>query len=416
MYNDINPNRPSRFYLFMVVAIFSFALGWQANSLGLLDGGVKKIENEVENGKSIVPAIKDQGHANVDMRLFWKVWGELEDRYVDKEVIENESMVYGSIKGMVRALDDPYTVFMTPEESKQFSESLEGTLEGIGAELTVKDKKLIIVTPLRKSPAEKAGLLAGDEIYKIDGELAEDMTMVDAIMKIRGKKGTTVTLTIIRQKLEKPFDVSITRANIDIESVTMEKLDGGIVYLSVNQFNEKTNDEFGKAISEMILNEPKGLIVDLRYNGGGYLEIAVQLLSYLLPKDTPAVVIKERGKSDEIRKTNGNPKLLNVPLVVIVNDSSASASEIMAGAIQDHKRGVILGTKSFGKGSVQEVQKFTDGSSMKITIAKWFTPTGRTIDKVGLTPDIAVEITEKDIENTYDRQKEEAIKYLKNLK
>lgn len=412
MYNDINPNRPSRFYLFIVVALFSFALGWQANTLGLMDGGVKKVEKE----EKIVPIIKDQGHDNVDMRLFWKVWGELEDRYVDKKVIENESMVYGSIKGMVNALDDPYTVFMTPEESKQFSESLEGTLEGIGAELSVKDKKLIIMTPLRKSPAEKAGLLAGDEIYKIDGELAENMNLIDAVMKIRGKKGTTVTLTIIRQKLEKPFDVSITRANIDIESVTMEKLDGGIVYLSVNQFNEKTNDEFGKAISEMILNEPKGLIVDLRYNGGGYLEIAVQLLSYLLPKDTPAVVIKERGKSDEIRKTNGNPKLLNVPLVVIVNDSSASASEIMAGAIQDHKRGVILGTKSFGKGSVQEVQKFTDGSSMKITIAKWFTPTGRTIDKVGLTPDIAVEITEKDIENTYDRQKEEAIKYLKNLK
>lgn len=412
MYNDINPNRPTRFYLFIVVAIFSFALGWQVNSLGLLDGGVKKVEKE----ESIVPVARDQGHDNVDMRLFWKIWEELEDRYVDKEVIENESMVYGSIKGMVRALDDPYTVFMTPEESKQFSESLEGTLEGIGAELTVKDKKLVIVTPLRKSPAEKAGLLAGDEIYEIDGELAENMTLVDAIMKIRGKKGTTVTLTIIRQKLAMPFDVSITRDNIDIESVTMEKLDDGIVYLSVNQFNDKTNDEFGKAISGMILDEPKGLIVDLRYNGGGYLEIAVQLLSYLLPKDTPAVVIKERSKSDEIRRTNGNPKLLNVPLVVIVNDSSASASEIMAGAIQDHKRGIILGTKSFGKGSVQEVQKFTDGSSMKITIAKWFTPNGRTIDKVGLTPDIAVEITEEDIKNTYDRQKEEAIKYLKNLK
>mgnify|MGYP001613493903 CR=1 FL=1 len=204
--------------------------------------------------------------------------------------------------------------------------------------------------------------------------------------------------------------------SIDIESVTVEKIDGNIVYLSVNQFNDKTNEEFGKAISALILNEPKGLIVDLRFNGGGYLDISVQLLSYLLPKDTPAVVIKERNKKDEILKTNGNPKLLNVPLVVIVNDSSASASEIVAGAIQDHKRGVILGAKSFGKGSVQEVEKFSDGSSIRLTIAKWFTPNGRNIDKVGLTPDVIVEITEDDITKTYDRQKEEAVKYLKNLK
>lgn len=393
--------------------MFSFALGWQASSIGLLDGGVEKIEKTADK---IIPPVSDQNRGDVDMRLFWKVWGELEDRYVDEKIIENESMVYGAIKGMVSALDDPYTVFMTPEESRQFNENLEGTLEGIGAELTVKDKKLIIVTPLRKSPAEKSGLLAGDTIYKINGELAENMTLIDAIMKIRGKKGTTVKLTILRQKLDKPFEVSIVRDSIDIESVTVEKLDDGIVYLSVNQFNDKTNTEFGKAVSEMILNEPKGLIVDLRYNGGGYLDIAVQLLSYLLPKDTAAVVIKERAKDDSILKTNGNPKLLNVPLVVIVNDSSASASEIVAGAIQDHKRGVILGTKSFGKGSVQEVEKFTDGSSIRLTIAKWFTPNGRTIDKVGLTPDIAVEITEEDIKKTYDRQKEEAIKYLKNLK
>ena len=412
MYNEIGPKRSYKFYAYILVAVLSFAIGWEASRLGFFTTNVVKIDNKsaVSTDQSMLE--KD----GVDMGLFWKIWGELANKYVDESILKNEDMVYGAIKGMVSALEDPYTDFMTPQETVQFNESLEGTLEGIGAELTVKDKKLTIVSPLRKSPAERAGLLSGDIIYKIEGKPTDDMGVAEAITKIRGKKGTTVTLTIIRAKLEKPFDVTIVRDSIDIKSVTEEKLDNGIVYLGVNQFNEKTNEEFSKYIADLIINEPKGLIIDLRYNGGGYLDIAVQLLSYLLPKDTPAVIIKERGKKDDTRLTNGNPKLLNVPLVVIVNDSSASASEIMAGAIQDQKRGVILGIKTFGKGSVQEVEKFSDGSSLKLTIAKWFIPLGRTINHEGLTPDIFVEIKEEDIKNEYDRQKEEAIKYLENLK
>ena len=239
------------------------------------------------------------------------------------------------------------------------------------------------------------------------------MSLIDAIMGIRGEKGTTVTLTIIRENVDESFDVSIVRDSIDIESVTAEKLDGEIVYLSVNQFNDNTKEEFGKAISEMILEEPKGLIVDLRYNGGGYLDISVDLLSYLLPSETLAVTLKEIGEEDNEYYTNGNPKVLDVPLVVIVNESSASASEIVAGAVQDHQRGIVLGTQSFGKGTVQEVETFFDNSSIRLTIAKWFTPNGRDIDKHGLTPDIIVEITEEDIVNEYDAQKEAAIEYLR---
>lgn len=401
-------NRPNRFYIYVIIVVFSFALGWQARSLGLFGSGSIKVDQTIVN-------VKDDGRDGVDMTLFWQVWELLDEKYVDASVLKDESMVYGSIKGMVNAINDPYTVFMTPEESKQFMDGLEGTLEGIGAELTVKDKQLVIVSPLRKSPAEKAGLMAGDIIEKINGESASDMTLIDAIMKIRGKKGSTVTLTIAREKLEKPFDVSIVRDSIDIESVTMEKLDGDIVYLAVNQFNSRTNDQFGKAISELILKEPKGLIVDFRFNGGGYLESAVQLLSYLLPKDAEVVELVERGKEDEIKKANGNPKLLNVPLVILVNESSASASEIVAGAIQDHKRGVIMGTKTFGKGSVQEVEYFPDGSSIRLTIAKWLTPDGRSIDKTGLTPDMVVEMSEEDIKKEVDTQKEAAVKYLKEL-
>lgn len=405
-------NQRSRYHIvvYLIIAVFSFVLGWQATTFGLL-GDFKNDVSKIDK----ISVEKEAPEDEVDLGLFWTVWKELEEKYIDESTVIPEKMVYGAIKGFVDALNDPYTVFMTAKESAEFNDSLEGTLEGIGAELTVENHNLVIVSPLRKSPAEKAGLLPGDIIFKINEKLASDMTLFDAIMSIRGKKGTTVTLTIIRENLDEPFDVSIVRDSIDIESVTVEKLDNGIVYLSVNQFNDKTNDEFGKAVSEMVLNEPKGLIVDLRYNGGGYLDIAVELLSYLLPADSKAVIIKQRGKEDEIMKTNGNPKLLNIPLVVLVNEGSASASEIMAGGIQDHKRGVIMGTKTFGKGTVQEVSSFSDGSSIRLTIAKWFTPNERDIDKVGLIPDVIVELTDEDITNKYDRQKEEAIKYLVNL-
>lgn len=406
---NIEPRRPHRIFLYAFVAAISFFLGWQVPVSGIL-GDVNG-----EGGSDISKLVGAAETREADLSLFWKVWKELEEKYVDVGAFDEEALVYGSIKGMVKALDDPYTEFMTPEESKQFTEGLEGTLEGIGAELTVEEKSLVILSPIKGSPAEKAGLKSGDIIYKINGEIATDMTLVEAITKIRGPKGTTVTLTIIREDLDESFDVSIVRDSIDIENVSVEKLDGDVVYLGVNYFNSRTNEEFGKAISELILDEPKGVIVDLRFNGGGYLDIAVELLSYLLPSKTEVVTIKERGKKDDVKLTNGNPKLLNVPLVVLVNDSSASASEIVAGAIQDLKRGIIMGTKTYGKGSVQEVESFSDGSSLRLTIAKWSTPSGRSIDKVGLLPDIVVEITEQDIEKKFDRQKEEARKYLENL-
>lgn len=406
---NIEPQRPNRVFLYIFIAVASFFLGWQVPTSGIFRNFESETAREIPK---LIGAAKNE---EADLTLFWKVWKELEEKYVDADAFEQEQLVYGSIKGMVKALDDPYTEFMTPVETKQFTEGLEGTLEGIGAELTVEEKALVILSPIRGSPAEKAGLLSGDIIYKINGDIATDMTLIEAITKIRGPKGTTVTLTIVRETLEESFDVSIVRDSIDIENVTVEKLDGDIVYLGVNYFNNRTNEEFGKAISKLILKEPKGIIVDLRFNGGGYLDIAVELLSYLLPSKTEVVTIKERGEEDEVKYTNGNPKVLNVPLVVLVNESSASASEIVAGAIQDNKRGIIMGAKTFGKGSVQEVESFSDGSSLRLTIAKWFTPNGRSIDKVGLLPDIVVEITKNDIDKKYDRQKEEARKYLENL-
>lgn len=402
--------RSHHFFIYFLVAAISFTLGWQAVSHGFLGGASVDAERE----RNIEDDVVDSG-IDVDLGLYWTILDQLDSYYVDEEALDEQKILYGSIKGLVNSLEDPYTVFMTPDESKSFNDSLEGTLEGIGAELTVEGNNLVIVSPLRDSPAEKAGLLPGDIIFMIEDELAGEMTLFDAIMSIRGEKGTTVTLTIIRENLEDPFDVSIVRDTIDIESVTLEKLDEGIIYLSVNQFNDKTNDDFGKAVSEMILDNPNGLIVDLRFNGGGYLDIAIELLSYLLPADAEAVVVKQRGEEDNTMLTNGNPKILNVPLVVLINEGSASASEIVAGAIQDHERGLIMGTQSFGKGTVQEVDSFPDGSSIRITIAKWFTPDGRDIDEIGLVPDVIVEITDEDIENEYDSQKEEAVQYLLDL-
>ena len=404
------PEKRSRHLLIYVfVAVVSFVLGWQAVSFGYLGGSSVDIHRGATAGGN------DSVADDVDLDLFWTVWDQLDGYYYDEEKLEEESLVYGSIKGLVNSLEDPYTVFMTPDESEEFSASLEGTLEGIGAELTVDEHSLVIVTPLRDSPAEKAGLLPGDIIFLIEGEPASEMTLFDAIMSIRGEKGTTVVLTIIRNGLDDTFDVSIVRDKIDIESVTVEELEGDITYISVNQFNEKTNEEFGRAISEMILDEPNGIIVDLRYNGGGYLDIAIELLSYLLPSETEAVIVKQRGMDGDVMLTNGNPKILDVPLVVLINEGSASASEIVAGAIQDHERGVVMGTQSFGKGSVQEVDSFSDGSSIRMTIAKWYTPDDRSIDKVGLVPDIVVEISDEDIENEFDSQKEAAREYLLNL-
>ncbi|MFH1533745.1 MAG: S41 family peptidase [Nitrospirota bacterium] len=406
---QVPEKRSYHLLVYVFVAVVSFILGWQTMSFGYLGGASVDIDRENITGEE--DSIADE----VDIDLFWTVWDQLDDYYYDEEKLDEETLIYGSIKGLVDSIEDPYTVFMTPEESEDFSASLEGTLEGIGAELTVDGHNLVVVSPLRDSPAEKAGLLPGDIIFLIEGELASEMTLFDAIMSIRGEKGTTVTLTIVRDGLDNSFDVSIVRAKIDIESVTVEELEGDITYISVNQFNEKTNEEFGKAISELILDEPNGIIVDLRYNGGGYLDIAIELLSYLLPSETEAVIVKQRGMGNDVMLTNGNPKILSVPLVVLINEGSASASEIVAGAIQDHERGVVMGTQSFGKGSVQEVDSFSDGSSIRMTIAKWYTPDDRSIDKVGLVPDVVVELSDEDIENEFDSQKEAAREYLLNL-
>ncbi len=403
-------------YLFLFLIVFVF--GWESASYYIIQkqGSENNVRQEEVSPVAALSSIIGSNHDKANMDVFWDVWDMLGLYYVDEGKLNDQDMVYGAISGMVASLNDPYTVYMTPEETNEFDQNLNGQLEGIGAELTVRDGALVVVYPLKNSPAEKAGLVPGDIVYKIDGELTSEMTLFDAIMKIRGEKGTRVVLTIMREGKNEPFEVEIVRDEVTVESVSMMDKGKGIYYLSINQFNDTTKPEFDSKVKELLLLEPKGLILDLRYNGGGYLDISVDIASEFLNANLKVSTIKRRAESDnEVLYTSGNPRLPDVPLVVLINGGSASASEIVAGAIQDYKRGVIMGETSFGKGSVQEVDKLNDGSSIRMTIAKWYTPLDKNVDGEGITPDIEVKMSDDDAEEEKDPQLDAAIKYLQEL-
>lgn len=353
-----------------------------------------------------------------DLDIFWEVWDTVKKKHVNaSSVSDDKALIYGATKGMIESIGDPYTVFMDPEETEEFMTSLDGQLNGIGAELEVKDQNLVVVSPIKGSPAEAAGLQPGDIIYKINGELASELTLFDAVKKIRGPRGTQVTLTIIRDTLDEPLDIEITRDIITIDSITYEPKDGNIAYVALSQFTDHTTAEFNKVINQLLIEKPDGMILDLRYNGGGYLDISVDMVSEFIDGNKSVVKIESRNHDeDKTINVTGNARLNDIPLVVLVNEGSASASEIVAGAIQDHQRGIIIGTKTFGKGSVQEViDNFRDGSSLRVTTAKWFTPNGRSIDEEGIDPDRIVELDPADLEQEIDTQLEAALEYLRGL-
>ncbi len=397
----------SYFTIFLIV----FSLGWGVGSF------ITSFGNQAVGTSNSVNILSGQAEeAEMDLTMFWKVRDILKDNYIDEGDLVDQDLVYGSIKGMTDALEDPYTVYMTPEETAEFNQSLNGELEGIGAELTVRDQFLVVVSPLKDSPAQQAGLLPDDKIFKIDGEVASEMTLFDAIHSIRGEEGTEVVLTIIREGIENPFDVTIERGKITVESVSKEEVAEDIWQITVNQFSDDTKQEFNRIVNEISLEEPSGLILDLRFNGGGYLTGSVDIVSAFMRNKQEIVRIEYRdNEKDEVFLTTGNGQLPDVPLVVLVNRGSASAAEIVAAAVQDLKRGVVLGETTFGKGTVQEVDPLADGSSIRFTIARWFTPNGRNIDEVGVEPDQEVMFTDEDYENGNDPQLDAAIDYLQNL-
>lgn len=379
-------------------------MGWTGNAL--YDGNISREDY-----------VSDIG-AEADMSLFWNVWESLNEGYVNTEKLDEQKQVYGAIAGMVEALDDPYTVFMTPDETESFHQSLGGELEGIGAELTIEEGMLVVVSPLKGSPAELAGLQPGDYVYMVNGKATSDMTLFEAISAIRGEGGTSVELTIVRKGETEPILMTIIRDKIDVPSVESEVIsqDGKkISVISMYQFGDNTLEAFRNAAREAVLQDVDGIVLDLRLNGGGYLDVSVEILSEFFEEEQKAVIVKRRNDDNQIVYTSGNGQLSDIPLVVLVNEGSASASEIVAGAIQDYKRGVLMGTQTFGKGSVQELSNLEDGSSIRMTVAKWYTPNDRSIDHEGIVPDTIIEMESSEIGEETDVQMQSALEYLSNL-
>jgi carboxyl-terminal processing protease len=338
------------------------------------------------------------GHANqvkrdgLNLDQFWNVFSLIQRRYVHS--VDANVAAEGAAKGLVESLGDPYSAYLPPSDKKSLDDELKGEFEGVGAELTLKDKLVVVVAPLAGSPAEAAGLKAQDVVLKVDDVTTADLTLNAVVQKIRGPKGTTVKLTVSRSGSDQPLELTIKRSNIQVKSVTWKMIDT-VGYVEISQFGEDTVALAQQAVKELAAKNPKAMIIDLRNNPGGYLNTVAPIAGLFIP---PSVVVIERykdSKTDEIRSTDV-PVLPTTPLYLLVNEGSASAAEILAGALQDYKRATLVGHKTFGKGSVQDLIDLKGGAALRITIAEWLTPNQRAINKIGIEPDVTVEGDKKD--------------------
>ena len=359
---------------------------------------------------------KDQGADNtIDFSLFWSVWDLLKSKYVDAGNLDAKKLYYGAIKGMMQATGDPYTTFLDPSENQKFGEDISGNFEGIGAELGIKSGVLTVIAPLQGTPAEKAGIRSGDKIIKIDGKAAGDMTIEEAVDHIRGKKGTNVVLTIYREGNADTQDITVQRGVISVKSVTLETKDNNIAYIKITRFGDDTSKLFADAIKKAMAQKSRGLVIDLRNNPGGYLETSIDVASKLLPKDKVVVIEESGNKSQKKMYTRGGDVASGLETVVLINEGSASASEILAGALKNNRTNVTLvGKKSFGKGSVQEFIEMPQGTAAKITVARWLTPDGTQINEQGIKPDKEVDLTNDDYNSNKDPQLDAALQTLKD--
>lgn len=353
----------------------------------------------------------------IDFTLFWRVWDLLKEKYLDREHLDAKALFYGAIDGMLSATGDPYTTFFSPKENQEFKEDLSGSFDGIGAEMGIKNEVLTVIAPLDDSPAQKAGVLAGDRVLKINGEPTNAFSLDEAVDRIRGPKGTKVTLSIFRAGEEEIREIAIERDTIVVKSVKLEMRDS-VAVLRLSRFGDDTSQEFDAAVRRILAESPEGVILDLRNNPGGFLGTAVDLAGYFLASGTVAVIEEHADKSRKELKTSGAPKLGQIPVVVLINEGSASASEILAGALRDNRDDVrLVGKKSFGKGSVQELIPVSRDTSVKITVAHWLTPKGEAINNVGITPDVEVnfERDANDPESKKDTQLDKALEEMEAL-
>jgi len=396
------------YYIKLVVIFLILALTFW---LGFERG--QKNNSSVNNSNTPLELKNVTDKRQVDMSLYWDVFDKLKDKYVDAKKLTTEELIYNSIRGMLATTKDPYTVFMDPKENEEFSSDIEGTFEGIGAELGMKQGILTVISPLKDSPAQKAGLRSGDKILKVNDESTENISIDVAVSKIRGKDGTDVKLSIYRESAEeKTLDIVVTRSVIKVESVTFEMKKNNVAYFNVVRFGDDTAIKFGKLIGAMP-KDAKGVVIDLRNNPGGYLDVAIDMAGFVLPKGDVVVIEEDKDGKKKKFYSRGKGEISGIKTVILINEGSASASEILAGALNDNRDNVTLvGKKSYGKGSVQELINLKKDTSVKITVARWLTPKEEQINEKGINPDVEVGLSEEDYNNNRDPQLDKALEIL----
>jgi len=388
--------------LLTVLTLSSFFVGLFVGS-NELQGQVGEKVNQEEVG------------AEINFSPFWKTWKILNEKHIDADTIEPEDKLWSSIEGLAASLGDPYTVFFPPQEAKEFQEEISGNFEGVGMEVGVKESRITVVAPLKGTPAERSGIKPGDSILAIYGTPTFGMTIDEAVDLIRGERGTEVLLTILREGGEKTRDISITRDKIQIPTLDTDNRSDGVFVISLYNFSANVETEFKQALSEFAVSGSNKLILDLRGNPGGYLDASVEIASYFLPSGK--VIVREVGKGGEelnVFRSRGYDIVseTDTEIIVLVNQGSASASEILAGALSENGVATLLGEQTFGKGSVQEVVEITPETTLKVTIAEWLTPEGTSISDEGLEPDIVVEYEVDETNLEYDNQLERAVEIL----
>lgn len=419
----------SKIRKFVLVAALCILAGGVGYSLG-----ERNVRVSVTPENRIVINQREPEAVDVDFSLFWDVWQRLSRYYIDRASLDAQKMVWGAISGMVASADDPYTVFLPPKENEEFKQDLGGEFEGIGAQLGVKENRIIVIAPLKGTPAERAGIRASDWILKVNDEETVGWTVPQAVSKIRGPRGTSVSLNILHENDTKPTDITIRRDTILVPSVVswvkpireiveisavaaaapFKSRSDKIVYLSLSRFGDHTNDDWMSEVDKVLAAQQangglKGLVFDLRNNPGGYLDGSVFIASEFLQSGEVVSQVNSDGSRQDYQ-VNRKGKLYDIPMVVLVNKGSASAAEIVAGALRDHKRARIVGEVTFGKGSVQTPQELAGGAGLHITTGKWFTPNGSSINKEGITPDVEIALDE--FEASADAQLAKAIELL----